>query len=99
MSDNEFNMYIISEQVARGIYKSFKVSNIRNDGVDSTFEFIGISLYYSKLKMPMYHKIYDLLKEEYDIDMLELNFTDKQEKQKVINYIKANKVIDNSIRI
>ncbi len=102
MSDDEFNIFITSEKVARSLYKAFIISNIKNEGVDSIFEFNGIELYYSDFKMPVYYKVYELLKEQYDIDMLELNFHNDKEKQKVINYINyitADKGIDNSINI
>lgn len=102
MSDYEFNIYITSEKVARSLYKTFIVFNNKQEGVDSIFEFNGIELYYSDFKMPVYYKVYELLKEQYDIDMLELNFHNDKEKQKVINYINyitADKGIDNSINI
>lgn len=102
MSDDEFNIFITSEKVAHSIYKKLIVSNNQNEGVDSIFEFNGIELYYSDFKMPVYYKVYELLKDQYDVDVLELKFNDEKEKQKVINYINyitADKGIDNSINI
>ncbi len=102
MSDDEFDIFITSEKVARSIYKKHIVSNTKNEGVDSIFEFNGINLYYSDFKMPVYYKVYELLKEEYDVNLLELKFNDEKEKQKVINYINyitTDKSIDNSINI
>lgn len=102
MSDDEFDIFITSEKVARSIYKKLIVSNIKNEGVDSIFEFNGINLYYSDFKMPIYYKVYELLKEQYDVNLLELKFNDEKEKQKVINYINyitTDKSIDNSINI
>lgn len=102
MSDDEFDIFITSEKVARSVYKKLVVSNTKNEGVDYIFEFNGINLYYSDFKMPVYYKVYELLKEQYDTDILELKFNDEKEKQKVINYINyitADKGIDNSINI
>jgi len=52
--------------------------------------------------MPIYYKTYELLKNEYDIDMLELDFFDTKEKEKVINYINyinADNDIDKDIKL
>lgn len=99
MNKNEFDIFISSEKLARIIYKNYKV---HNKNVDFLFETNIISFYYSDLKMPIYYKTYELLKNEYDIDMLELDFFDTKEKEKVINYINyinADNDIDKDIKL
>lgn len=99
MNKNEFDIFISSEKLARIIYKNYKG---HNKNIDFLFETNIISFYYSDLKMPIYYKTYELLKNEYDIDMLELEFFDTKEKEKVINYINyinADDDIDKDIKL
>lgn len=102
MSEDEFNMFIDSEKIAYRIYNNMVLNNYKEQSVDYIFEFYGINSYYNDLKFPTYYKVYELLKNEYNTDMLNLKFRDTKEKEKLINYINyinADKDIDNSIKI